>query len=74
MDSHQFVQVGFSSAIPIYGVIVKGSSEIDAYVTSYYVMYSWDDVTYSYVEDSYGRPQVCTYGPVGYNQVELHFD
>lgn len=61
MDTHQYLQVSFESAEPIYGVVIKGDSELGAYVTSYYVMYSWDGISYSYVENSYGEPQVRNY-------------
>eukprot|EP00095_Tigriopus_kingsejongensis_P005171 maker-scaffold237_size242172-snap-gene-1.26 protein:Tk05171 transcript:maker-scaffold237_size242172-snap-gene-1.26-mRNA-1 annotation:"Hemocytin" len=58
LDTHQYLQVSFESAEPIFGIVVRGDSEIGAYVTSYYVMYSWDGISYSYVENEYGQPQL----------------
>ena len=63
-DNNQFIQVHFESSevALIYSIIVSGGLTndlaISSYVTSYYVMYSWDGVIYSYVEDEHGDRMV----------------
>ena len=63
-DKQQFIQVYFESTEVslIYSIIVSGGLgedlAISSYVTSYYVMYSWEGVVYSYVEDKSGNRMV----------------
>ena len=61
MDTNQWLQVAFVEPKTVYGVVVKGNSISSSYVSSYYVMYSWDGVSYSYVENSQGQIQVQSY-------------
>ena len=55
IDTNQWEEVVFEETESIYGIVVTGNAFENAYVTSYYIMYSWDGVVYSYVENQYGE-------------------
>jgi hypothetical protein len=58
-DLNQYLQIEFPSLTPIYGIIVRGSSILSQYVTSFKVLYSLYDGTFFHViEDENGNPQI----------------
>lgn len=58
-DLNQYLQIEFPQPIPIYGVVVRGSPILSQYVTSYKVLYSYNDgVFYHVIEDEHGNPQI----------------
>ncbi|KAJ8725925.1 hypothetical protein PYW08_004108 [Mythimna loreyi] len=65
-DKNQYIQVEFPRREPVYGVVLQGSPLFDQYVTSYYVLYGDDGVTFSTVNGPDGKPKVFR-GPVDHN-------
>ena len=57
-DLNQFLQVTFSQAVPIYGVVIKGNPMFDQYVTSFKVLHSFDGSIYHVYEDVKKRLQI----------------
>lgn len=58
-DLNQYLEIEFPQPIPIYGVIVRGSPMLSQYVTSYKVLYSYDDgVFFHVIEDESRNPQI----------------
>lgn len=58
-DLNQYLQIEFPNLTPIYGVIVRGSSILSQYVTSFKVLYSlYDGVFFHVIEDENGNPQI----------------
>lgn len=58
-DLNQFLQIEFPHPVPIYGIIVRGSPILSQYVTSFKVLFSYDDgVFFHVIDDGYGNPQI----------------
>ncbi|XP_026747695.1 hemocytin-like [Trichoplusia ni] len=66
-DANQYIQVKFSHPEPIYGVVMQGSPLFDQYVTSYYVLYGNDGVSFSSVNEPDGSIKVFR-GPTDNNK------
>ena len=48
----EFIQIDLGKIIPIFALELQGSTELDAYVSSFSVLYSDDGNTYSQVQDT----------------------
>lgn len=57
-DLNQFFQVTFPQAIPIHGIIIRGSPMLDQYVTSFKILHSYDGNTYHVYENSQKNPKI----------------
>ena len=58
-DLNQYLQIEFPHPVPIYGIIVRGSPILSQYVTSFKVLFSYDDNgIYHVIEDLYGKPHI----------------
>ncbi|XP_057325268.1 hemocytin-like isoform X2 [Microplitis mediator] len=59
MDSEQWLEIILPRLEPLYGIIMQGSIDEKKYVTSYKVLYSQDEKTFSYIMDStHKNPQL----------------
>ena len=58
VDTNQWEEFSFDETESVYGIVVTGNSLQNAYVTSYYIMYSWDGIVYSYIENDQGERMV----------------
>ena len=65
-DLHQYIQVDLGSVRPVYALQIGGNPDGSELVTSLFVLYSSDDVRYSYVEDADGRPRLFR-GPLAHS-------
>lgn len=57
-DQMQYLQIEFPKALPIYGIIIRGSPLLDQYVTSFKVLHSFDGMAFHYVVNKDGNPQI----------------
>lgn len=58
-DLNQYLQIEFPHPVPIYAVSVQGSPALSQYVTSFKVLFSYDDSgIYHVIEDFYGNPHI----------------
>ncbi|XP_043682227.1 hemocytin isoform X2 [Vespula pensylvanica] len=73
VDKNQWLAIEFQHALPIYGIILKGSPIDDKFVTSYQILFSDDGHAFSYVMDNTNQPRIFR-GPVdGIKTVEQKF-
>ena len=49
---NEFLQIDLGNIIPIFGLEVQGSTELDAYVSSFSILYSENGNTFSQVRDA----------------------
>lgn len=59
----QYLQIAFTTPLPIYGVIMQGSPIFDQYVTSFKIVYSVDGHAFHYLIDEQSQPQLFS-GPI----------
>lgn len=58
-DLNQYLQIEFPHPVPIYGIIVRGSPVLSQYVTSFKVLFSYDDSgIFHVIDDLNGNPQI----------------
>lgn len=57
-DDSQFLEVSLGNDNAIYGVVTKGRDNHNEWVTSYFIMYSTDGITYSYYMGEDNMPKV----------------
>lgn len=57
MNSDQYLQIDLGKVEPVYGVITRGSLEANEFVNSYYVIYSTDGQSFSYVTTNHKTPE-----------------
>lgn len=68
-DVSQYLKISLSYPVSVYGVIIRGSKSMDNYVTSYKMLYSFDDMIYYKVAND-GVEQILR-GPIdGHTPVE----
>jgi von Willebrand factor len=65
-DQMQYLQITFPTVTPIYGVIMRGNSFLDQYVTSFKILHSFDGVAFHYLYDESRTPQIFR-GPADSN-------
>ncbi|KAL7040824.1 hypothetical protein ACKWTF_000531 [Chironomus riparius] len=70
-DLNQYLQIDFPSAMPIYGVMVRGSPLLTQYVTSFKVLYSLDGIVYHIIPDASGNPLIFS-GSIDQNTPVQH--
>ena len=68
---NQYLQIDFPAAMPIYGVIVRGSPLLTQYVTSFKVLYSLDGIVYHIIPDASGNPLIFS-GSIDQNTPVQH--
>lgn len=54
----QYLQIGFTKPVPLFGVIIRGSPIFDQYVTSFKILHSYDGLAFHYLVDSSTHPQI----------------
>ena len=47
----QYIQVDLLEEQPLYGIILSGSVYMESYTTTFNILYSSDDYTFSYITD-----------------------
>ena len=57
-DLNQWIQVDFGTLTSVSGVTIQGRQESDQWVTSYKVMYSYDNIQWKYITDDNIVPMV----------------
>ncbi|XP_076276507.1 hemolectin isoform X2 [Lasioglossum baleicum] len=71
---HQWLDIEFQRPEPVYGVILQGTDQEEAFVTSYRVLFSENGDAFSYVLDDRREPKLFR-GPVDrYKPVEQKFN
>ena len=55
---NEFLQIDLGKIIPIFGLEVQGSTELDAYVSSFSILYSENGNTFSQVRDANNNQKV----------------
>ena len=48
----QYIQVDLLEEQPLYGIILSGSVYMESYTTTFNILYSSDDYTFSYITDN----------------------
>lgn len=73
-DLNQFLQITFPQAIPIHGVIIRGSKMFDQYVTSFKILHSYDGMTYHVHENLQKKPRIFSGSVDSKSPVKSIFD
>ena len=63
---NEFLQIDLGNIIPIFGLEVQGSTDLDAYVSSFSILYSEEGNTFSQVLDENNNLKV------GYLNIRIH--
>lgn len=72
-DAKQYLKIKLPQFQPIYGVIVRGNSATDSFVTSFKILFSYDGIVYHPVAIRDGSTQIFR-GPIdGHTPVESVF-
>ena len=48
----QYIQVDLLQEQPLYGIIISGSVYMESYTTTFNILYSSDDYTFSYIQEN----------------------
>lgn len=62
-DLKQYLKISLPQSRPIYGVITRGDALTDSFVTSFKILFSYDDIIYHPIAQRDGSPQIFR-GPI----------